>query len=113
MTSKSIKILEDTLGENFLESKGVQEEEKGNHYALTADPEFDSIQITSVSLPWNDYMLTTEITIYPRNKGSKITDDTTDTEPKCSEMKSLGGLTADVLIFVHHTHCTALGRSPV
>lgn len=98
MTASSLQMLEDALGTEFLIPEGLQEEKTGNQYALTADPDFDSIAITSVSMPWETYTAFVEMDIFPIQSGSKVTDDSAESAPECRRMESAGGLAADVLV---------------
>lgn len=98
MTAGTLKELGNTLQIDFLEPKNIEAAASENQYALTADPEFTSVEITSVAIPWEKYTISTEIDIYPKKNGSKITDQTGDKDIECLEMKSAEGRKADVLI---------------
>ena len=61
---------------DLLEPEGLHDEGAGRAYALTADPEFSSIAITSAALPWKGQTQIMAVTLFPNSAGQRITDDT-------------------------------------
>ena len=68
--------LEEILSVDLLEPEGLHDEGAGRAYALTAEPEFSSIVITSAALPWKGQTRTMAVTLFPNSAGQRITDDT-------------------------------------
>ena len=68
--------LEEILSVDLLEPEGLHDEGAGRAYALTADPEFSSIAITSAALSWKGQTRTMAVTLFPNSAGQRITDDT-------------------------------------
>lgn len=98
MTAPSLGALEEILGVDLLEPEGLREEGAGRVYALTADPDFSSITITSEALPWKGQMLTMGVTLFPNSAGQRIADDTAETEPSFCELQGPGACRADVML---------------
>ena len=98
VSAPSVGTLDDMLGIRLLVPDGLREEAAGSNYAVTADPDFRQVSITSVPVSWEDVTVITKAVIFPREAGSLAADDTVGSDVGALRLKSAGGLQADVLI---------------